>query len=328
MIAKKSTLRSVPTSARRRQGYPMRLFLLATLVALCLIIAVASTLLSGTAQQVALGTTNVFAPALRAVSSTSEYVERTLRNANAMLNAEGTVAQLETQEARARFWQNRAHKLELENAELRRQLGVTGTPDHPFVTARVIGGPTGPFGHSVIIDAGAVDGVLGGSTVTSARNLVGRVIGVGEGASRVLLLSDPNSRVPVRVGPEGTRAILTGDGTDNPVLELPSNREQLVDGARVVTSGTGGVFARDILVGHVELSGKRVRLQAGQGDRLNFIRILLPAAPEFIPDPELIVPGLNAATPEETTGSEAGRAQSGDALGARATGVPARRAVQ
>ena len=318
MIAKKAALHSVPNSARGRRRSRMPRIAFAALVSLCVVVAIAAVLFSGPARNASMATTDLFAPALRTLSGVSENAERLLRNAGALLNAEEVAGRLETQEAQARYWQNRAHELEIENAELRRQLGVTVSLDLPFVTARIIGGPTGPFGYSVIIDAGAVNGVLEGSTITSGLNLVGRVIGVGEKVSRVLLLTDPNSRVPVRVGPEGTRAILSGDGTANPVLELPSQREQLAEGARVVTSGTGGVYTSDILIGHVESSSGRVRLEAGQDGRLNFVRILLPPSPPVIPEPELIHPGLNAGVLDE-------EAQPGSALGAQVSGIPAAR---
>ena len=301
----------------------MRKFALAGLIVLCIAAAAASMLFSGLAHVASLGVADLFAPALRAVSGVSQDAERTLIDVNALLNAERTAARLQTEEAQARFWQNRAQELEIENGELRRQLGVTETRDQAFVTARIIGGPTGPFGHSVIIDAGAVNGVLEGSTVTSGGSLVGRVIGVGERASRVLLLTDPNSRVPVRVGPAGIRAILSGDGTSLPVLELPSEREQLVEGARIVTSGTGGVYARDILVGNLETADGRVQLEAGQGDGLNFVRILFPRAPHLIPEPELINRGLNAAVNGEAAQPGAEQDVPDSSLGAQVTDIPA-----
>ena len=301
----------------------MRKFALAGLIVLCIAAAAASMLFSGLAHVASLRVADLFAPALRAISGVSQDAELALIDVNALLNAQRTAASLQTQKSRARYWQIRAQELEIENAELRRQLGVTETRDHAFVTARIIGGPTGPFGHSVIIDAGAVNGVLEGSTVTSGRNLVGRVIGVGERASRVLLLTDPNSRVPVRIGPAGTRAILSGDGTSVPVLELPSEREQLVEGARVVTSGTGGVYARDILIGNLETTDGRVQLEAGQGDRLNFVRILIPRAPHLIPEPELINRGRNAAANGEEAQPGAEPDVPDSSLGAQVTEIPA-----
>ena len=288
------------------------------MVSLCVVVAIGAVLFAGPARNASMATTDLFAPVLRALGGVSEDADSLLRNAGVLLNAEEMAGRLETQEARAQYWQNRAHELEIENAELRRQLGVTVSREHPFVTARIIGGPTGPFGHSVIIDAGAVDGVLEGSTITSGNSLVGRVIGVGESVSRVLLLTDPNSRVPVRVGPGGTRAILTGDGSSLPVLELPSQRELLAEGARVVTSGTGGVFTSDVLIGHVESFNGRVRLEAGQDGRLNFVRILLPPSPHLIPDPEVIPPRLNAdVLDENATQDGAIRTQVSDIPAAR-----------
>ena len=303
----------------------MRRFTLFGLILLCAFLAVASILFSGPARQLSMATADFFAPALGAVSSVSRHTERVFGNVFGLLNEEGTTERLQTLESRSRYWQDRARELEVENAELRRQLGVTLASDHTIVTARIIGGPTGPFAHSVIIDAGAINGLREGSTVTSGRYLVGRIIGVGERASRVLLLTDPNSRVPVRIGPRGTRAILTGDGTNFPLLQLPSHREQLEAEARVVTSGTGGVYARDVPIGHVESDTGRVRLAAGRGDSLNFVRILLPPVPHQIPEPGLVQPNLNQTIPRETLPTRERHGQRDPALGVQATGAPAPR---
>ncbi len=306
----------------------MRNLILGGLILLCAILAVSSVVFSGPARQVSLATADLFAPALGAISSASRETERILGDLFGLLNEEGITERLQTLESRSRYWQDRARELEVENAELRRQLDVTQASNHTIVTARIIGGPTGPFAHSVIIDAGAINGLREGSTVTSGRYLVGRIIGVGERASRVLLLTDPNSRVPVRIGPGGTRAILTGDGTDFPLLQLPSDREQLETDGRVVTSGTGGVFARDVPVGHVEAATGRVRLAAGPGTSLNFVRILLPPIPHQLPEPGLVLPNLNETIPQGTIPAHKLRDEPGTALGAQATGIPAPRKLQ
>ncbi len=274
----------------------MRVAGLAALIALGVVITVASLLFVDVSHRTSLRTVEFFSPALRAISAVSGEAESALRRAVSAFDSEATAERVRLEEETAQYWRNRAQALEIENAQLRRQLGVLPEVERPYLTARVIGGPSGPFGHSILIDAGAVHGVSEGATVTMGDSLVGRVIGVGERASRILLLSDPNSRVPVRVGPLGSRAILTGDGTGRPILEFPVHDQPLAEGTRVVTSGTGGVFLRNVLVGRVESADGRVRLDAGRGDRLEFLRVSLPSPPGPIPAPTVLAPGERASS--------------------------------
>lgn len=318
MIAEKSILHTLSKAVKRERWSATRIAAFAALFAVGIGLVIASALFVEFSERASLRTVELFAPALRVISSVSRDAETTIRNAATLLNANEMAERVRLEEESARFWKNRAEALEIENVQLRRQLGVTPEQERAFLTARVIGGPSGPFRLSMVIDAGARDGVVEGATVVSGVSLVGRVIGVGATASRVLLLGDPNSRVPVRVGPLGTRAILTGDGTGRPLLELSSHRPQLTDGARVVTSGTGGVFARDILVGRANATDGRVQLDAGQGDRLLYVRVLLPLPGHQIPDPSLVTNGRR----DSRTPARAPDRVHGQALGAQLTHPP------
>ncbi|MEM7615910.1 MAG: rod shape-determining protein MreC, partial [Pseudomonadota bacterium] len=103
------------------------------------------------------------------------------------------------------------------------------------------------------------------------------------------------SRVPVLIQPSGQRALLTGDNTNAPMLEFVEDPGQLRPGDRVVTSGDGGIFPSDLLVGTVALGPlgrQRVRLSA-EYKRLEFIRVLRQAPSETIPGTgDLIGPQL------------------------------------
>jgi len=117
---------------------------------------------------------------------------------------------------------------------------------------------------------------------------VGRVVGLGDHATRLLLLTDYSSRVPVLVQPSGRRAIVAGDGTPAPVLEFIENADAVKPGDTVRTSGDGGVFPPNLPVGRlVQLpSGKfRVALNADYA-RLEFVRLL-----RYSPDTRIDRPG-------------------------------------
>ncbi len=149
-------------------------------------------------------------------------------------------------------------------------------PKLTYVTGVVLADSGSPFRQSVLINIGSRDGIVDGWAATDGLGLVGRISGVGRNSSRVILLTDSNSRVPVTLQPSGQRAILTGDNTSRPPLDFLESPELVRPGDRVVSSGDGGVFPPGVLVGHVALgTDGRLRVQlSADYERLEFLRIL------------------------------------------------------
>jgi rod shape-determining protein MreC len=189
---------------------------------------------------------------------------------------------------RLRAWRETARRFEEENAQLRALNNVRLVPHSTFVTGDVIADSGGPFLQSALVNVGARDGVIDGSAAVDGNGLVGRVVGVGDHATRLLLLTDFSSRVPVLVQPSGLRAILSGNGTSAPILEFVENPEEVKPGDLVRTSGDGGVFPPNLPVGRlVALPGGtwRVALSA-DFSRLEFVRLL-----RYSPDTRIDRPG-------------------------------------
>ncbi|TFL18858.1 rod shape-determining protein MreC [Jannaschia formosa] len=173
-------------------------------------------------------------------------------------------------------WREAAIQLEQENARLLDLLNVKLSPDLTYVTGVVLTDSGSPFRRSVLLNIGAEDGIQDGWAAMDGLGLVGRIAGVGASTSRVILLTDGNSRIPVTIQPSGKRAILAGDTTVAPALEFVENPDDVRAGDRIVTSGDGGVFPPDLLVGQVvrTVDGRlRVRPAAEMG-RLEFLRVL------------------------------------------------------
>src|SRR5580704_12656089 len=91
-------------------------------------------------------------------------------------------------------------------------------PGIAYISARVIADTGGPFVRGLIVTAGKVDGVREGMAAMTGDGLIGRVIEAGDWSSRVLLITDLNSRIPVTVAGSGERAILAGDNSAMPKL--------------------------------------------------------------------------------------------------------------
>lgn len=193
---------------------------------------------------------------------------------------------------RMKAWKEAALQLEQENAKLLDLNKVRLDPALTVVTGQVIADSGSPFRQSVLLNVGAArDGIKDGWAVTDGLGLVGRVSGVGRNSSRVLLLTDSASRVPVTIQPSGQRALLTGDNSALPILDFIEAPEEVRPGDRVVSSGDGGVFPAGLLVGNVVLArdGRlRLRLTADY-ERLEFLRVLRNQQGETIAPPEGLI---------------------------------------
>lgn len=191
-------------------------------------------------------------------------------------------------------WREAALQLEQKNARLLDLNQVRLDPKLTHVTGVVLADSGSPFRQSVLLNVGARDGIRDGWATMDGIGLVGRISGVGQKTSRVILLTDSNSRIPVTLQPSGQKALLSGDNTPTPPLEFLETPDLVRPGDRVVTSGDGGVFPAGLLVGQVAQGTDRrlrVRLSADY-ERLEFLRVLRSHEIEPITDP-----GTLLATP-------------------------------
>ena len=182
---------------------------------------------------------------------------------------------LKTKVAELEGWRDAAIALKNVNVRYEALLALKTEPPIPMVSARVVSDARGPFSNARLADAGANEGVAEGYPVISEHGLVGRVVGVSPEASRILLLTDADSRTPVVIDRSDARAILTGDGGPAPRLEYLRGPDAAHNGDVVLTSGDGGVFPRGLPVGVAtrDLRGVwRVRLYADR-QSLDYVRI-------------------------------------------------------
>ena len=108
-----------------------------------------------------------------------------------------------------------------------------------------------PFLRSVIVNRGSKDGVELGMAVMDKSYLIGKVVEVSFTSSRVLLLSDLNSKVPVDIMPNNIQSILSGTGDDNGNIQYTRQQELIENDAIVFTSGAGGLFKSGIPIGTI-----------------------------------------------------------------------------
>lgn len=167
-------------------------------------------------------------------------------------------AQLEAEVARL---QSQIIELQQENSELEvlsALLDFARThAENEYITAAVIGRDISPFLHYIIINRGSDDGLRRGMPVVSSQGLVGRVAAVTAGGARVQLISDPDTAINVRIQPSGAEALLQGSITGDLSVEAIPQDANIQNGDLVLTSGLGGNYPPDILIG--QISGVRQR---------------------------------------------------------------------
>ena len=207
-------------------------------------------------------------------------------------------------------WKEAALQLEQENARLLDLNKVRLDPRLTFVTGVVLADSGSPFRQSVLLNVGARDGIVDGWATMDGIGLVGRISGVGRDTSRVILLTDPASRIPATIQPSGQTAIVQGDNTAAPPISFLEDPDLVRPGDRVVSSGDGGVFPAGLLIGQVAADpGGRLRVVlAADYERLEFLRVLRNPGTEVIRDPGVLV------APVEQRMAPAPLPESGDIL--------------
>lgn len=190
-------------------------------------------------------------PMIGAVSKPVQDAATFVRNISGLSELQGENERLQNENARLREWYQTALLLEAENKSLRELLNVKLEPQSSYITARILSDVGSAFAKSLLVDAGLGSGVKKNQPVISGEGLVGRVIEVGNKAARVLLITDINSRVPVLIEGSNQHAILAGHNEAVPTLSYLPPDTEIKQGARVVTSGHGGLFPQGLPVGKI-----------------------------------------------------------------------------
>jgi len=148
------------------------------------------------------------------------------------------------------------HLAMLENARLRRLLAVRDLQPAVVVTARIVSSSASSSRRFGLLNAGTWQGVREGQPVQGPNGLVGRVLEVGPNTARVLLLTDPESIVPVRRLRDGLPALAAGRGDGLvDIRVIDTDDAHFKAGDIFVTSGSGGIFGPGVLVARTVRAG-------------------------------------------------------------------------
>ena len=136
-----------------------------------------------------------------------------------------------------------------ENKQLKEILKYVGLRSTKYLVARLIAHPYQTYSHNVFIDSGEALGIKEDDIVTGNNALIGRVEQVSSNKSRVLLITDINSRIPVIVSGAKTKGILAGNNSGTMEILYLEKTHHINIGDMVFTSGDGDSMPPGLLVG-------------------------------------------------------------------------------
>ena len=253
------------------------------LVVLSIGLLAISTLQPQVLSGVRVGAADMAAPILNIVSSPLQQAAVFVRDVTGLAEIQAENARLTEENIKLREWYQTALLLEAENKSLRELMNVKVEDPHTYITARILSDSTNTFAKSLLVSAGSDDGVRKGQAVIAADGLIGRVVEAGERTARVLLVTDMNSRVPVIIEGSRQHAIFAGQNEQSGTLVHLPPESKVSKGARVVTSGVGGVFPVGLPVGVVSKLEDNIVIEPfANFNRLMHVRIVnKPADPNL-----------------------------------------------
>jgi len=221
-------------------------------------------------------TTDIFRAPLSVISYPFQQTTLLLHDITDFAQVQADKLRMEQENVRLRQWYQTALLLDSENRALRELLNLRVDPTYVHIAARILADSGNTYVKSVLVAVGLRDGVKKDAAVVAGEGLIGRVVEVGDETSRVLLVNDINSRVPIVVEDTGQHAIMAGTNETNPrLIHVPKDSE-ISEGARIITSGYGGVFPQGLPVGRVRFDkdGEMYVVLFSDFDKLQIVRVL------------------------------------------------------
>ncbi|MBA2589545.1 MAG: rod shape-determining protein MreC [Alphaproteobacteria bacterium] len=299
---------------------------LVIVIALAIVLVLLGKAQSGLLDRARVHITDMMAPVLQTVRAPVAGFDRWMGSVTEIFSVYQQNLKLKEENARLRQWRNVAIVLQGRVGRYQTLLHAVPDPQMNAVLARVIGRANRPFLQTMILDAGREHHALPGQAVVDARGMIGRIYLTGSRTSWVILLTDLNSRIPVTIaassGNSGNiQAMMTGDNSAYPTIDMVSHTVTLHDGDQVTSSGDGGLLPSGLPIGTVAGDGRggwRVALLADPGasqdvEILNFSKppetppataqLPVEAAglkPQALQPPPLPAPVVATPTPPKT----------------------------
>ena len=219
---------------------------------------------------------DIFSPMVELLAIPAKVVSGTLNYFYDFKNIRDENEKLRKENRELVIKSSRAASLEVENKLLARLLNYVPPKSADFIVAKVVAEENNAFSRALIIYTAGMKNVEKGQVVLSDSGVVGRIEKVGMIYSKVLLLTDINSKVPVVVERTRVRGIISGNNTSIPNLIFTPLDAEIFVGDKIVTSGVAGIFPSGLPIGKVmSVDKNNIKIKTFSDlDRLEYVRIV------------------------------------------------------
>lgn len=221
--------------------------------------------------------TKSLSPVMEIAIIPAGYINRTVHRIENIAKIVEEAEKLRQENAELKHFRQRVKKLENELRQLAKLNDAKALfQTENFLTGRLISDANSQFSRSYLIKIGPGHKVNDGLAVLNANGLLGRTIHTGKTVTRVLMLNDPASHVPVLIGKNKIRAIASGTGNQHLYLSYFPEQKKISQGEIAYTSGEGGTFPAGIRIGKINKEQiNTLVIPDAQVDNSEFVRILL-----------------------------------------------------
>ena len=280
----------------------IRRILLSILVVFCLILFLLWRIDNSRAENIRLAILDKFVPNVSFLISPFTVLQNILLDFRSYSEIFQINQDLTKEIQKLKYWKEQAIQWEAKYAKLLNLNNVKLDPKLSYFSAMVLADSGSGFRQNVLINVGSKDGVKNGWATIDGLGLVGRITGVGKETSLVMLLTDTSSKIAVSIQPSGEKAIVQGDNTRFPTIELIEKEDLVKAGDRIFTSGDGEVFPKGLLIGRVvrDSTGReRVNLAADY-KRLTFLKVIRTTPLEAVIESDSVI-GENTTEDKESS---------------------------
>ena len=215
------------------------------------------------------------APVLQLATIPASYIQRSFDRIQGFYEINEKLNQLRVENQRLRNIKWDIERLEQNNTKLRALLNSAKEPRLKFVSGRIISGNPGLFGQHMLVNVGRRNGINAGFAVINADGFIGRTFETAGRTSRILLITDKSSRIPIKIGKQGVRGVATGTGSSTPKIDFLPHNSSIYEGDLVFTSGHGGDLPKGLRIGVVKKIGKQYHIAlSAKNEGTEYVSIL------------------------------------------------------
>lgn len=246
------------------------------LIAVSLFLIFISIIKPEIATQIKMGAIDTASPILEFISKPFEEASESINSISNIAALKAENSKLRTENTRLKDWYQTALMLSAENQALQSLLNLKIDSEIEYISARVLFDTQNTFSKTILIAAGKNENIEKDQVVLSGDGVIGRVIKAGEKISRVLLITDLNSRIPVTIEGVNKKAIISGNNNDDLLIKHLDITGNEILNKKVITTGEGGIFPAGLYVGTIKrIEGNQIFVNPfSKLDHFQFVRIL------------------------------------------------------